>query len=62
MGTRKLRRGALVVAAVAGWTTPARSAPTAPSISCTSDEVLYGKYRCSAGSSHADLYQVTNPI
>jgi hypothetical protein len=27
-----------------------------------SDEVLYGKYRCSAGSSHADLYQVTNPI
>ena len=28
----------------------------------TSDEVLYGKYRCSAGSSHADLYQVTNPI
>jgi hypothetical protein len=28
----------------------------------TSDEVLYSKYRCSAGTSHADLYQVTNPI
>jgi hypothetical protein len=28
----------------------------------TSDEVLYSKYRCSAGTSHADLYRVTNPL
>ena len=28
----------------------------------TSDDVYYSKYRCSAGSSHADLYKVTNPI
>lgn len=28
----------------------------------TSDEVLYGKYKCSAGSSHTDLYRVTNPV